>query len=317
MAQRAMAVKIAPMSADTRLAFDSVAPEYARSNAENSILREMRRRTLTAIVAHLPAGSRLLDLGCGPGSDAETLAGQGFHVTAVDSSPGMVAEARERIMRAGLETRVAVRHLAIEHVDQLPPGQCDGAYSNFGPLNCVADIGQAARAIARCLRPGGVLVASVIGRICPWEIALYAMRGNHARAGIRFARGLVPVPLNGRTVWTRYYTPAEFERVFAAAGFERVALRAMGVIVLPPYMNAFADRHPRVLAALQRLEDWFGSWPGIRNAGDHFLIVLQKERASFGVRRSAFNRLRSSFRGERATDYPNERSRTANVERQL
>jgi SAM-dependent methyltransferase len=274
----------------------------------------MRRRTLAAIAAHVPAGAHLLDLGCGPGSDAETLAWKGYRVTAVDSSPGMVAEACERIMRAGLEPRVTVRRLAIEHLDQLPPGQCDAAYSNFGPLNCVADLDGAAQSIARCLRPGGVFVASVIGRICPWEIALYVLRGNRARVAVRFARGLVPVPLNGRTVWTRYYTPTEFERVFAAAGFERVALRALGLVVPPPYMNAFADRHPRLVAALQRLEDWCGSCPGLRNAGDHFLIVMQKERAPFGVR-SLFDRVRSSFpanvrRSKRTND---EEPRTSNV----
>jgi hypothetical protein len=141
------------------------------------------------------------------------------------------------------------------------------------------------------------------------------MRGNLRRAAIRFARGLVPVPLNGRTVWTRYYTPAEFERVFAAAGFERVALRAMGVVVPPPYMNAFADRHPRLMAALQRVEDGVGSWPGIRNVGDHFLIVMQKERAPSGVRRSLFDRFRSSFPANvrRSVRTNDERPRTSNV----
>ena len=65
----------------------------------------------------------------------------------------------------------------------------------------------------------------------------------------------MPVPLEGRTVWTRYYTPAGFARIFAAAGFTRASLRALGLFAPPPYLEAFAGRHPRLISALQRVED--------------------------------------------------------------
>ena len=39
---------------------------------------------------------------------------------------------------------------------------------------------------------------------------------------------------------------------------------------------AFADRHPELIAALQRVEARAGGWPAIRAWGDHFLIVLRK-----------------------------------------
>jgi hypothetical protein len=121
-----------------------------------------------------------------------------------------------------------------------------------------------------------VLVASVIGRICPWEIAVHALRADWPRIAVRFSRTEVGVPLNGKTVWTKYYAPAEFERLFTVAGFTRVSLRAMGLLVPPPYLNAFAARHPRVVHLLQRLEDRAGALPGVRNWGDHFLTVLRK-----------------------------------------
>ena len=100
----------------------------------------------------------------------------------------------------------------------------DGAYSNFGPLNCVPSLPDAARLIADRLRPRGMLVVSVIGRVCPWEIARYLIRGDWPRAGIRFSRNLVAVPLEGRTVWMRYHTPGTFEPAFKAAGFARVSV---------------------------------------------------------------------------------------------
>lgn len=46
----------------------------------------------------LPASGRVLDLGCGAGSPiARHLAGQGFQVTGVDSSPTMIGLCRERL----------------------------------------------------------------------------------------------------------------------------------------------------------------------------------------------------------------------------
>jgi ubiquinone/menaquinone biosynthesis C-methylase UbiE len=264
------------MAADTRRAFDSVADEYDRSNSSNRLLCEMRRRTLAAVVRHAPPGARVLDLGCGPGADAETLAAAGYSVTAIDASGRMVDEARGRIERAGLQGHVTVRHLGIDELDELPTDVVDAAYSNFGPLNCVADLSRAADLIARRLRHNGVLIASVIGRVCPWEIGLYLAKGDFARAGVRFARQSVAVPLNGHTVWTRYYTPGEFQRAFAGAGFHPVSLRALGLFAPPPYLQAFAERHRGLIGALQRADDLAGGWPLLRSAGDHFLIVLQK-----------------------------------------
>jgi SAM-dependent methyltransferase len=270
------AVGVVDTLLETQRAFDSVAPEYHRANADNPILSGMRRRARAAVEAWAPRGSRLLDLGCGPGTDAEWLAARGYRITAIDWSPAMTAEARHRVRAAALEDRVEVRQLGIQELDRLAPDTFDAAYSNFGPLNCVADLAGAARLIADRLRPRAALVASVIGRVCPWELALYLSRGAWARALVRYSRGAVAVPLDGRTVWTQYFSPRELTRIFAAAGFERVALRALGAVVPPPYLQAFAGRHPRLLQTLESIEDGVGGWPVVRGCGDHFLIVFRK-----------------------------------------
>ncbi len=120
---------------ETQQAFDGVAADYHRSNVENPLLCAMRERTLAALAAQVRPGARILNLGCGPGSDDEVLARQGHRVTAIDWSPAMVAEARCRIQRAGLEDRVDVYHLGIHELDRLRPAVFDAACSNFGPLN--------------------------------------------------------------------------------------------------------------------------------------------------------------------------------------
>ena len=274
-----MDVMVTQALLDTQRAFDGVAAIYDRSNADNPTLCDMRARVWAAVDEFVPGRSRILDLGCGPGVDAARFAAQGHRVTAIDWSPAMVEEARRRVRSAGVADRVEVHHLGIHEVGSLTPtfAQFDAAYSNFGPLNCVARPHAAAHMIADRIRPGGMLVASVIGRVCPWEIAVHAARGRFSRAVVRFGRGLVPVPLEGRTVWTRYYTPREFVQIYALAGFRRVALRTLGLIVPPPYLQGFAGRHRPLVATLQRIEDAVGAWPGVRAWGDHFLIVMRKE----------------------------------------
>ena len=261
---------------ETRHAFDGVASAYDRSNTGCRILCQMRARTMAAVTRHVPTSSNLLDLGCGPGADAEWMARRGHTVTAVDWSPAMVHQARLRVRRAGLRSRVDVRHVGIHELAAMSPATFDGAWSNFGPLNCVPSLPAAASLIAQRLRPGGVLVASVIGRVCPWEIVIHARRRDWTRVGARFSRDMVPVPLDGRTVWTRYYSPGAFARVFDAAGFTRIDLRALGLCVPPPYAQGFADRHPALVSGLQAVDDCIGGWPGFRGMGDHFLIVLRK-----------------------------------------
>jgi SAM-dependent methyltransferase len=262
--------------AETRRAFDAVAPTYGAANDANPVIRMMRARTMAALRRHVHPGARVLDLGCGPGPDVIALAKLGYQVTAVDWSPEMVARANDAIRARGLEQLAHAHAIGIHEIDQLPPGTWQAAYSNLGPLNCVPDLTSAARAIASRLQPGGVLVASLIGRTCPWEWLIYGSRGDWSRVRVRYHRGFVPVPLEGATVWTQYVSPNEFAQAFARAGFHLVGLRALGLTVQPPYLDAFCRRNPGLVRAMTRLDDFVGAWPGVRHWGDHFLMELKR-----------------------------------------
>jgi SAM-dependent methyltransferase len=261
---------------DTRSAFDSVADAYDGPLGNNSLVQAVRARTLAEVRRRVAPGAALLDLGCGTGLDAAALAREGYRVTAIDWSPQMVARTQDRATRAGLERMLAVHPLGIQELDRLAIHDFDAAYSDLGSLNCVPDLAVAARAIGGHLRSRGMLIASVIGRVCAWELALFTVKREWRQARRRAARGAVPVPLNGRTVWTSYFSPAEFRSVFERAGFTLRSLRSLGLLAPPPYMDAFARRHPRAVATLQALEDRVAGWPGLRGWGDHFLIVMQR-----------------------------------------
>jgi SAM-dependent methyltransferase len=259
---------------ETQRAFDSVAADYDGPRGNNELIQRMRLMLWDTVHSEVAAGARLLDLGCGTGLDALEFARRGFHVVATDWSPLMVERTRARAAGAALQSRVTAAHLGIQELARLD-GEFDGIYSNFGPLNCVPDLGAVAGECARLLRPGGILVFSVMGRICPWELAHYAVRGRFKRASVRAARGATAVGMNRHTIWTSYYLPREFHRAFAGE-FALAGYRALGLFLPPPYLVDYYRRHRRRSACLGWLDDRLGALPLLRDMGDHFLIVMRR-----------------------------------------
>jgi SAM-dependent methyltransferase len=104
------------------------------------------------------AGRRVLEVGCGSAPCARWLRRAGADVVALDLSAGMLARAAQ----LGRSTGLAVPLLQAD-VGALPlaDGAFDVVCSAFGGLPFVADVEGALAEVARVLRPGGRLVASV------------------------------------------------------------------------------------------------------------------------------------------------------------
>lgn len=266
---------------DTADAFDSVAPTYDGPQGNNELIQRMREITWARISSLLPPdGGALIDLGCGTGIDAEHFARQGSDVLATDWSPAMVERAAARGAALGDGRLQAVR-VGAQELEQLHPvhdDRFDVAYSNFGPLNCVPDLGHTAATLAPLMHPGGHAVFTVIGRWCPWEVAHYARKRRWSRARVRFLRRVTPVGMNGHTIWTRYFTPREFVREWVGDGseWELVGYEGLSTFVPPPYLTALSERRPKLFARLVRLDARTAAWPVFRNLGDHFLVVLRR-----------------------------------------
>ena len=260
---------------DTRRAFNRAASDYDGPAGNNVLIQRMRAQMWQTLTTTFPRGARLLDLGCGTGIDAAYLAARGYAVLATDWSQAMVDRARARIAENGLEQWASARVLGIQDLDQLHGEEFDGIYSDLGPLNCAPDLRLTARACAALLRPGGRIVTSVIGRICPWEIAYYVAHARWKRAFLRWSSVAVPVPLNGETVWTRYFTPRQFYGSFAD-DFALTYYRGLRLCAPPPYMLGVYRRLRPICALGDWLDSRAGALPIVRDAGDHFLMIMTK-----------------------------------------
>ncbi|MEO9516525.1 MAG: class I SAM-dependent methyltransferase [Paracoccaceae bacterium] len=102
---------------------------------------------LRAFIDGIPKGGHVLDLGCGPGQAAETMAAHGLSVLATDAVPEMVALAQKA---QGVTARVASFD-DIEGEDLY-----DGVWANFSLLHASrTDMPRYLDAVCRALRPGG------------------------------------------------------------------------------------------------------------------------------------------------------------------
>jgi SAM-dependent methyltransferase len=105
---------------------------------------------------------RLLDCTCGIGTQALPLAGLGFRVTGTDVSREAIARARAEATTRGLDAdfevgdvRDARRHVAGSFDVVI---SCDNALPH---LLTHEDLERALRSVRSCLRPGGLLLASL------------------------------------------------------------------------------------------------------------------------------------------------------------
>ena len=261
---------------DTQDAFDSVAADYDGPRGNNALIQDMRSEMWRWLDATFAPGSRLIDVGCGTGLDAIRMAQLGHHVTAIDWSPQMARRTSDRAAGERLTDRVRTIAMGAHELHRLDgEGIYDGAYSNLGPLNCVPSLAEVSRECARLLKPGGALVFTVIGRICPWEIAHYLRRQQWARVKVRYVRNFVPVGMNKHTVWTHYYGPREFYRAFERH-FTLAHYRGLCVFAPPPYLTGLREDYPRIYDRLWRLDRRLSGWPLLRSMGDHFLMVMRK-----------------------------------------
>ena len=125
--------------------YDQLSVEAPRMN------QHARQKLLSKI---LPQIRSVCDLGCGTGTTALEFARRGLKVYAVDLSPEMCRQAREKAGRARLPVRVICADMRRFRL----PESVDLVTCEFNPLNHLphrADLAQAARSVARALRPGG------------------------------------------------------------------------------------------------------------------------------------------------------------------
>ncbi|MGE3908104.1 MAG: class I SAM-dependent methyltransferase [Chloroflexota bacterium] len=195
---------------------------------------------------NLRPGSRLLDLGCGPGLYCQRFGERGVQVTGIDISAGSLAYAQSAATTAGLP----IEYIQADYVTLDRPDEFDAItliYYDFGVL---PDPRRDAllRRVRRALRPDGVFAFDVKMPSHPrppdgtsrWEVRPDGFWRPHPYLELSRAywysteatelRQTIIVEPGGQTtvyrIWDQTYTPETLAQVLAAQGLEIVQLRA-------------------------------------------------------------------------------------------
>jgi ubiquinone/menaquinone biosynthesis C-methylase UbiE len=263
------------MNEETPRAFDAAATSYDATYETLPGIKRLRTLTSGIFLRLFRPGQHLLELNCGTGTDAITLARHGMTVLATDASPLMILEARQKIDAAQLGGRVQTRVLAFHELELLSGRAFDGVYSNLGGLNCTDRLNLIGYNLSRITRPGGLFIATVMPSFCLWETLAFAVRGQWKQSMRRRSPNGCLAFLHGDVVQTFYHSPRKFYDAMYEY-FELVELHGLNIFTPPPNSARAYAVLARLLAPLELLDAIVARIPPFSSIGDHYVMVLRR-----------------------------------------
>ncbi|MEM8572857.1 MAG: methyltransferase domain-containing protein [Pseudomonadota bacterium] len=201
---------------DTGKFWDKIAPKYAKKPVADPAAYEEK---LNRVRALLRAEDRVLEIGCGTGSTALSLAPAVSEITATDISRGMIEIAEGKRSAPGIDN---VEFLQADATEVFPEAPFDVVMA-FSLLHLVEDVPAVLDAVFRQLKPGGLFLSKTV---CLGD-AHYGLRLFVRALG---ALGFAPPVTTLRK--------ADVSRALIAAGFDLVECRYFGKGRLNPFILA-------------------------------------------------------------------------------
>ena len=194
--------------------FSELAHRWWDPTSEFRPLHEINPLRLEWINARAPlAGKKVIDIGCGGGILAESMARKGADVTGIDLSEKALKVADLH----SLESEVSVRykHIAAEDMAAQEPGQFD-LVTCMEMLEHVPDPASIVRAAATLVKPGGHVFFSTLNRNP--KAYLFAV------VGAEYLLRMLP---KGTHDYAKFITPAELSQFVREAGLQVDAFKGL------------------------------------------------------------------------------------------
>jgi 2-polyprenyl-6-hydroxyphenyl methylase/3-demethylubiquinone-9 3-methyltransferase len=194
--------------------FQSLASRWWDPESEFKPLHAINPLRLGWIDAHAPLkGRRIVDVGCGGGILAESMARAGAVVTGIDLADRPLKVAELHRLESGVS--VEYRRIAAEDLAQAEPGSFD-TVTCMEMLEHVPDPASTIRACAELAKPGGWLFFSTINRNP--KAFLFAI------IGAEYVLRLLP---RGTHEYDKFIKPSELVGSARSAGLELVETKGL------------------------------------------------------------------------------------------
>jgi 2-polyprenyl-6-hydroxyphenyl methylase / 3-demethylubiquinone-9 3-methyltransferase len=196
--------------------FDRLASRWWDPNGPMKPLHRMNPARIGWIEGFVQGPTRILDVGCGAGLAAETLARHGHDVLGIDAAGEAIEAARTHAEGQGL----ALTYRACLAEDLVAEGARFPLITCLEVIEHVPDPAGFLRVLAGLLEPDGVLVLSTLNRTRRSWLA--------AKVGAEYLLRMLP---GGTHDWKAFVTPSELAAMLRTAGL-RVS-RTTGLLAEP------------------------------------------------------------------------------------
>ena len=219
--------------------FSELAHRWWDPSSEFRPLHEINPLRLDWINARAPlAGRRVIDIGCGGGILAESMAKKGATVTGIDLSEKALKVADLHSLESGVSVRYQL--IAAEDMAEQEAGQYD-IVTCMEMLEHVPDPAAIVRACAKLAKPGGKLFFSTLNRNP--KAYLFAV------LGAEYVLRLLP---RGTHDYAKFITPAELSQYARNTGLDVDGMKGMGYNPLTKIYSLSADTSVNYLVASSR-----------------------------------------------------------------
>ncbi|UTH75020.1 bifunctional 2-polyprenyl-6-hydroxyphenol methylase/3-demethylubiquinol 3-O-methyltransferase UbiG [Chromobacterium sp. IIBBL 290-4] len=195
--------------------FSQLAHKWWDKDSEFKPLHEINPLRLDFIDSHASiAGKKVLDVGCGGGILAESMALKGAQVTGIDLAKKSLKVAQLHSLETGVP--LDYRCVAVEDLAAEMPGQFD-VVTCMEMLEHVPDPQSVVRACATLVKPGGWVFFSTLNR----NAKAYLL----AVVGAEYVLNMLP---RGTHDYARFLKPSELGRMARHAGLGLSTVKGMG-----------------------------------------------------------------------------------------
>ncbi len=221
--------------------FSEMAHRWWDPNSEFKPLHDLNPLRLGWIdgIAGL-SGKRVVDVGCGGGILAESMARTGAVVRGIDLSTKALRVADLHSLESGIA--VTYEEIAAEALAERVPASVD-VVTCMEMLEHVPDPSSIVRACATLVRPGGHVFFSTINR----NLKAYLM----AVVGAEYVLNMLP---RGTHDYEKFITPSELARFARNAGLELIELRGMTYHPLSQTYSLGRDTDVNYMMAFRRAD---------------------------------------------------------------
>jgi ubiquinone/menaquinone biosynthesis C-methylase UbiE len=254
--------------------WNDAAEKYDQAFAGTLVGKMWRDAVWQELDAGFEPGSRVLELNCGTGIDAIHLAHRGVSVLGCDISSRMIELARQNAAGQDLRPCPDFRVLPTEQLSTLGSELIfDGAFSNFSGLNCVQDLAEVRRNLARLLKPGARVFICMLGTFAVWE-KLRAIAKRDWKNVVRTFQASDSASAQSG-VKVRYLSSRKIADSFAPE-FKLRKWKGIGITVPPSNLEHWAGRFPAITRSLSRVDRLIGGLPLVRNFGGCILLEFER-----------------------------------------